>query len=451
MDETRLRALLSQAVSAKPPGQRPLGQIVADSRRLARRLRRRRRTESAIASVASLAVVAVAVSFASGAFGHLHNHSPASRSRRSRPIAYVLTTLGRHHGYGAVVPVNLATLTAAKPLQSSLKGILTYGNDIVAARGGKTLYVSTSRGVVLPISTATGKLGRAIRVSGFPVSPDGLLSTPNRKIAYAGGLGVITPIDLTTGNALRPISIQNSSVPEVAASRNSETILTAGAGPHSALSTVVTVIDVAAEHAQKPITIKGGPYFTCDGVSPDGATGYVVPDSRPPFVMVPIDVSTDRPLRAIKLPHQDYGPNTDICSMAVAPNGRTAYVLLGRYVVPIDLVTGRALEPIKLRGLFPFFPQLGIDPDGKTAYALGLRGVTPIDLVTRKALPTISFAGNFTPYCLAFNPTGTTALVGIGGPGNSGKLVLIHAATGEIVKTIPMPSIPASIVVTPGR
>jgi hypothetical protein len=449
MGETSLRALFSHAVSAEPPPERPLGRIVADSRGLGGRLRRRRRTESAIASVASVAVVAVVVSFASGAFGNARHPSPADHSGRSRQMAYVLTTLGRQHGYGAVVPVNLATMKAGKALQSTLKGV----GDIVAARGGRTLYVSTRGGVILPISAATGKVGRAIRASGFPLNGDDLLSTPNRKFAYTVGSlnGVVTPVDLTTGTVLRPISVPTAeaALEYNAVSRNSKTVLTVGDGPHSA-TTVVTVINVASQRAQKPISIKGGPDTICTAVSPDGSMGYVFASRNEPFVVVPIDVAADRSLTPITLPRQDYGPNTDMCSMAVAPNGRTAYVLIGRYVVPIDLLTGRALKPIELRGLFPFFPQLGISPDGRMAYALGLRGVTPIDLATNKALPTIGFGRNFSPYCLAFSPNGRTALVAIGDPENAGKLVLIHAAAGTVFKSIQLPSFPASIVVTPG-
>jgi hypothetical protein len=451
MGETSLRALFSHAVSAEPPPERPLGRIVADSRGLGGRLRRRRRTESAIASVASVAVVAVVVSFASGAFGHTRNQGPAGFSARSRQMAYVLTTLGRQHGYGAVVPVNLATMRASRPLQSTLQGILTYGNEIVAARGGKTLYVSTSRGVILPISTATGKAGRAVRVPGEPLTADDLLAIPSRKLAYAVGSGVFTPVDLLTGTALKPISvpIADEDTASISVSRNSKTVVTVGDGQHSA-TTVATVINVASQRMQRPISIEGGLDTTCAAVSPDGAMGYVYASRKQPFVVIPIDIAANRALKPIKLPRKDYGPNTDMCSMAVAPNGRTAYVLIGQYVVPIDLANGRVMGPIKLRGLFPFSPQLGIDPDGRMAYALGLRGVTPIDLATNKALPTISFGDNFSPYCLVFSPTGSTALVGIGGPHNSGKLVLIRAATGKVVKTIRMPSIPASIVVTPG-
>jgi hypothetical protein len=446
MDETHLRALLSQAVSAEPPAERPLGRIAADSRRGGGRLRRRRRTESAVASVASVAMVAVAVSFASGAFGHTHNQGPAYHFGGSGQTAYVLTTLGPDHGRGAVVPVNLATLKAGHPIQNGLKGILTYSNDIIEASGGRTLYVSTSGGVILPISTATGKIGRHIRVPGWSYA-DELVSTPNGEIAYAAGHnGSITPIDLMTGTALRQISVPTWD--EVAVSRNSATLLTVGAGPHDA-TTVATVVNLASGRVQKPISFRGHPNTMCAAVSPEGGTGYLVAAMPGPIVVVPIDVAANKPLRAIKLRKEANGPD---CSMAIASNGRTGYVLVGRYVTPIDLVTGRALKPIKLSSE-PTAPasgfEIAIDPDGRMAYALQLSNVTPIDLATNTALPPISFGHG--AYCMAFSPNGKTVLVGIGGPGplNSGMLLPIQAATGKAGKAIRMPSIPASIVVTP--
>ncbi len=97
-------------------------------------------------------------------------------------------------------------------------------------------------------------------------------------------------------------------------------------------------------------------------------------------------------LRRTALRSQNCDVNTGLCTVAVAPNGRTAYVQVGRYVAPIDLVTGKALRPMKLPAeSADFEPQLSIGPDGRMAYALGDQ-VFPVDLATHKALPAVSFA-----------------------------------------------------------
>jgi hypothetical protein len=447
MDDTPVRALLDHAVSAEPPARQPLGWIVADSRRLGGRMRRRRRTEGAVASVASVAAVAVAVSFASGAFGHTHNRSAAAdHSGRSRQMAYVLTTGSRNHGYGAVVPVNLASMKAGKPLQSTLKGVLTFSNDIVAARGGRTIYVSTDRGIILAISTKTGKIDRTIRVAGVCCEADQLVGAPNGKIAYATNFTrKITPIDLVTGRALRPISVPWAP-PEpayVAISHNGGTLLVAGR--YNSQSTVVTV--VTNHRAHRPIMLDGQFGTVCVAVNADGTMGYLLRSINGHFVLVPIDIATNSPRRAIKVLSSPYGTSTDQC-LVVAPNGRTAYAQIGRYIAPIDLVTGRALRPIRIPETFGI-SQIGIDPEGTMAYVRGDGGVTPIDLAARKALPTIFFSGNLGGFSLSFSPNGKTALVGIGQL-RTGKLLLIHAGTGKVYKSIHVTDgVPASIAVTP--
>jgi hypothetical protein len=437
MDETRLRALLNQAVSAEPPTEQPLGRIEANSRRGGRRLRRRRRGEGAAATVASVAAVAATVSVASGVLSHY----PADHAGRSRQMAYVLTLSG------AVVPVNLATMRAGRPLQTGLKGFGTVpaNSDAVVAPGGRTLYVSTKGGKILRISASTGKISRTIGVAGIPIQADQLLAGPNGKIAYAPDFGTtITPVDLVTGRALKPIAVSNAAEAAgfVAVSRNDKTLLTAGLR-------AVTV--VTSGRAHPPIKLRGPLSATCLAVSSNGAWGYLLRRSpKGHYNVLPIDVATNKSLKPIWLQKRNYGVRTGLCGLALAPNGQMAYVQIGRYVAPINLVTGKALKPIQLWGVSAdFTPQLTVDPDGRMAYALGAHWVFPINLATDKALPAVSLSADFDGYSLAFNPDGTTALVGVGGAHNTGRLLLIHAATGKLFKSIGIAGVPASIAVWP--
>jgi hypothetical protein len=166
--------------------------------------------------------------------------------------------------------------------------------------------------------------------------------------------------------------------------------------------------------------------------------------------VLPIDVATNKPLKPIQLRRQNYGVRTALCNLAVTPNGRTAYVQIGRYVAPIDLVTGRALKPIQLWAVSADFePQLSIDPAGTMAYALGAHWAFPIDLATNKALPAVGFSQDFNGFWLSFSPNGRTVLASVAGAHNIGKLLLIHAATGKVRKVIRIAGVTVSIATAP--
>jgi hypothetical protein len=492
MDEKTLRALLDRA-TAELPGDIAIGRIIAESRRSGRRLRRRRLIGSSTASVAGVAVIAITASLASGAVGNARHPSPSSPFDRSGQMAYVLTYSGD------VVPVNLATMRAGRPLQTGLNRSAKEINQsidgavIVAARGGRTVFVSiqgvrcsaprtcvsTSKSVILPISTATGRIGRRIRVAGTFTDP--LISAPNGEVAYAMDIGrgllkasaKLTSIDLATGTGVQQLSMPFSAMEEGVTSLNSRTLLLSGAGAGGSANTVVSLVNVASGRAQKPIDFKFGALednITCEAVSPDGATGYIAAPNSKPGVIVPIDVATDRPLTAIKLPSVRHSSSSlPFCAMAVAPNGRMAYVLAHGYLMPINLVTGKALRPIELRpSVNPgvginqttyITPELAIDPDGGMAYALTGGDVTPIDLATNTALPAINL-GKLHKECLqrceithvgggqflAFSPDGRTVLIGVQAPGGD-SLLPIQAATGKVGKPILLPGAPDAIAV----
>jgi hypothetical protein len=480
MDETKLRALLDGATASEPPTGRPIGRIIADMRRGAARLKRRKLIGSTTASVAGVAVIAITASLASGALGNADHPSPANHFGRSGQMAYVLTYSGD------VVPVNLATMKAGRPLRTGLdpgwrQNSAISGPDIVAARGGKALYVSTlakpkircsaprtcreyGRSAILPISTATGRIGRHITVAGNFGEADNLVSTPNGEVAYAMdfGLGLVkasaklASIDLTTGTKLRQMSMPFTAMNQDAMSLNSRTLLLSGAGPGGAPGQspgrqLVASVNVASDRASKAISLKFSDINqTCIGVSPDGATGYIALTTRSPGEVVPIDVAANKPLKAIKLPSVKYlHSEPGFCSMAVAPNGRTAYILVQRYVLPIDLVTGKVLKPIELPGWSPswamVYQNIAIDPNGTMAYALTGLGVTPINLATDTALPVVrlSHGANF----VSFSPDGRTALVSEGPDDDA--LLPIQAATGKAGKPIRLPGPPDTFVVTP--
>jgi DNA-binding beta-propeller fold protein YncE len=165
--------------------------------------------------------------------------------------AYVLNLADGAPGKGSVTPINIATKTAGKPIpikgasfpdtlsllaiSPNGKTIYAVGNSTmtpidtatntagptirVAPSGGgdysaaitpdgKTLYIdgitgSGTKGFIVPVNTATGAVGKAIIVSGYPY-PMGI--TPNGKTLYvlcAGGPGPqdVIPVNTATNTA----------------------------------------------------------------------------------------------------------------------------------------------------------------------------------------------------------------------------------------------------------
>ena len=104
-------------------------------------------------------------------------------------------------GDGTVTPIDLATHIARAPID--VPGAPGPNGDgapwvIAITPNGKTAYVATVGGKLIPIHLATGTLGKPIGgVGSFPQ----IAIAPNGKVAYVTNSGsqTILPIDLTTG------------------------------------------------------------------------------------------------------------------------------------------------------------------------------------------------------------------------------------------------------------
>src|ERR1022692_3365922 len=196
----------------------------------------------------------------------------------------------------------------------------------------------------------------------------------------------------------------------------------------------VTPIDLTTRRAGKPIKVGADP--TAIAAAPDGRTVYVANSGS--GTVTPIDVSTLRPGRPIKV-------GADPRAIVVTPDGRTVYVASSGSgtVTPISASAWQAGPPIAV-GAQP--RAIGLTPNGKTAYVLdwGSAQATPISTGTNRAGPPIR-VGSY-PVAISFGPDGATGYVASFG---SGTVTPIAVATGRAGPPIRVGRAPDAIAVTP--
>jgi hypothetical protein len=116
-------------------------------------------------------------------------------------------------GADTVTPVSIATGRPGRAITVGANlGPEAATAAIALTPNGKTLYVGTNSDVagqddtVTPVSTATGRPGKAIRVGN---GIDAIVITPNGKTAYAASfnVGTVTPIRVATNTAGKPIGV----------------------------------------------------------------------------------------------------------------------------------------------------------------------------------------------------------------------------------------------------
>ncbi|MGO9278058.1 MAG: YncE family protein, partial [Streptosporangiaceae bacterium] len=118
--------------------------------------------------------------------------------------AYVLNS-------DSVTPIRTDTGTAGKPIKIAVPGPPEILGAMAITPDGKTVYVANHgfdtapADTVIPISTATSKVGKAITVG---ESPDAIAITPDGKTAYVvNQSGTVTPIRTATNTALKAIAV----------------------------------------------------------------------------------------------------------------------------------------------------------------------------------------------------------------------------------------------------
>ena len=306
---------------------------------------------------------------------------------------------------------------------------------------GTAYVINSGGGTVTPIDLATSTAEKPIGVSGEPVA---MTIAPDGKTAYVP-IGLtssrtsaqgVQPIDLATNTAGKPIDLQWP--PDaVVITPDGKTAYSINGFP----SLTLTPIDLATSRPGKPVKLSEPPQIIA--MAPDGKTYVAIQTStgspahfRVVYEFMSLDLTTGRLGKPVKL-------SGDPDAIAITPNGKTAYVAIyaSGTVTPIDLATNTTGKPIKVSGkplATRFYGQpmaIAITPDGSTAYVANgaTSTVTPIDLATNKPGKPIKISGKLGADAIAISVDGTTAYVA---NQPSGTVTPIYLATGTPEKPI---------------
>ena len=425
MDETRLHGLLTDALADEPP----MGPVAQHALREGRRVRRRRRILAASGTGAALAAVGLGVTVAIPAAG------PSPAALGPGPTEHTLWATNDHAGsimtitkdgqlgspiqighdmspvvfspdgkifsviaYASdqLITVNVADGTVGQGIKAG-----KYAGPIAITPDDQTAYVAyLMANKVTPFDLARGTTGTPIKVTqprAIAITPDGrtmyVLSGTSFADSGAKAQGSVIPITLATGQAGQPIPVGEHPV-TMAMSADGKRLLVANSEQGSVHDGSVTVIDTTTNTAGKPLAT-GQVSPAGFAFAPDGQTAYAVNSDA--GALVPIDLATQtlgKPI-TVGVVKQPSGPSATPLSVAITPDGKTAYVLTpsldpknDSVVTPVDIAAGTAGKPIPVPGMAE---SIAVSPDGQTVYVGGYRPgqLTPIPTSTNQPGPIV--------------------------------------------------------------
>jgi len=274
----------------------------------------------------------------------------------------------RHMGYvvadHAVIPVNLTTDVALRPIRFAVHGGPA---GQIMTPDGRTIYVVTYQGYVVPVSTVTRTAGPPIRIGG---GPQGVLMSPDGHTGY-----VIEPpygvavINLTQIRQVGFIKIHDAL--SFALTPNGKTLYVV-----NSTGSTITPVNTETLTFLPPITTRANAYdFSYIVMAPDGKTAYALGDvdNGPSLigatsVLTGIRTATNTPLPPVTVGAALTGAGPPL----ISPDGRTAYALTSAGVTAFSLDSGAISWTAKLpRAALPFY-QAEISPDGHAIYVLGV-------------------------------------------------------------------------------
>jgi YVTN family beta-propeller protein len=205
--------------------------------------------------------------------------------------------------------------------------------EAVFLPNGRTAYVSTSNGFVVPVYTSSGKVGSPIDVGGD--LPDYMAATPNGLEMYVVSLDAndVTVIDTTTNKVVETIDVGRWPG-LVVITPNGKTAYVG-----NFLGETVSVINVVDNKITATIAVGDAPGDMV--FSPDGKTLYVVVDGLKEVTPIRVGATTaEAPIKFTQV----------IGQIVLQSDGRGAYLTThgpsAHQVIPLNLVSKMPGKPI---------------------------------------------------------------------------------------------------------
>ena len=335
------------------------------------------------------------------------------------PTAFVVSAAA-----GTVTPITLATRRAGRPIR------VGHNPQAIGLSpgGGMAYVVNSASGSVTPIQTATRRPEPAIPVGH---DPRGIAVTPDGRTAFVSNAGsdTVTPIDLRTGTSGAAIPA-GTDPRRLAITPDGRTVYVLDWRGGE-----VTPIDVATDRPRAPINV--GSYPSSIVITRDSRHAYVA--NYGSNTVTPITTSDDRagpPIPAGQAPD----------ALAVTPDGATAEVVDGDTDQVTPIATGRRRAGHGIRvGVSP--EAVAISRSGGTAYVVNtISGtVTPVDVARRLAGKAISVGAYAYPTEITLTPDGRTAVV-IGT--YAGTVTLLSTRTQRASRPIKVGGLPVAAAIT---
>jgi YVTN family beta-propeller protein len=335
------------------------------------------------------------------------------------PTAFVVSSAA-----GTVTPITLASRRAGRPIR------VGHNPQAIALSpdGGMAYVVNSGSDSVTPIQTATRRAERGIPVGD---DPRGIAVTPDGRTAFVSNAGsdTVTPIDLRTGTSGVAIPV-GTDPRHLAITPDGRTVYVLDWSGGE-----VTPIDVRTDRSRAPIHV--GSYPSSIVIARDGRDAYVA--NYGSNTVTPVTTSSDRagpPIPAGQAP----------AALAVTPDGATAEVVDGDtdQVTPIATERRRPGRAIRV-GVSP--EAVAISPSGATAYVVNtISGtVTPIDVARGRAGKPISVGTYTYPTQITLAPDDRTAVVS---GTYAGTVTLLNTRTHAASRPIKVGGLPVAAAVT---
>jgi DNA-binding beta-propeller fold protein YncE len=289
--------------------------------------------------------------------------------------AYVIAVGSDEEGSpGRLIPISTVTNRVGKAIS-----VGTDPQSITFNSNGRFAYVvdgfdaattpTSAPGTITPVNLSEGVAGKPIRVGTNPasmaISPDGRVAYVANSNAVTGKPTTITPIDLETNTPERAIPVAARAI---AVTSNGQTAL-------AVTSTGVVPISIPSNHVGRVISLNGTPQDLA--LAPDGQTAWVLTTPNRTLAsgskkleLTAINTSTDALGKVVTLPAM---PTSGQFFLAITPDGGQIYVLgQGSGKSPSTLIavagaTDAASKPIKV-GVGD--TGLDVSPNSEVAYVL---------------------------------------------------------------------------------